>query len=344
MYASSLNQSNAAARAVSLWLFLMAGLVFLMIIVGAITRLTESGLSIVEWRPLIDAVPPLTEEAWQSEFDLYKQTPEFQKKNFWMGVEDFKNIYFWEWFHRLLGRLIGLAYGLPFFFFLWRGMIPPGYRLKLFGLMLLGGFQGALGWYMVKSGLVDEPAVSHYRLAAHLGTAFLILSLLIWFGLRLRGAAQSPDETLYKTLWGVMGLLILTIFWGAYTAGLDAGLIYNEFPLMGGRFLPPDMWQYSPAWINFFENHAGVQFTHRWLAVLSVLAILGFAAWAMRRGQTSFIFPALAIMALLQMSIGIATLLTVVWLPLAVLHQAGAAVLLSLMVWGLYRLQSLISR
>lgn len=324
-------------KPLALWLFSACALVFLMVIVGAITRLTNSGLSIVEWKPLMGVFPPMSDAEWNRVFGLYQNSPEFQKKHFWMEMDDFKAIFFWEWFHRFLGRMIGLAYALPFLFFLMRGMIPAGYKLKLFGIFLLGGLQGAMGWYMVKSGLVDEPYVSHYRLAAHLGLAFLIFSLMFALGLKFIGAKKSHSPALLTHSWITLGFLIVTIFWGAYVAGLDAGLIYNDtFPLMGGGFFPPDMWHFSPWWSNFFENHESVQFTHRWLAMLTVAMVLGLWAHAKKRGEDSPVFHALAVMALVQMGLGIATLLSAVALPLAVLHQAGALTLLMLLIWSIY--------
>ena len=332
---------NAAKneKAVAYWLLSVAGLVFVMVIVGAITRLTESGLSMVEWRPLIGFLPPLTPEEWGRVFELYQQTPEFQKKNFWMELDEFKTIFFWEWFHRVLGRVIGLAYGLPLLYFWARRMIPSGYGLKLFGMLILGGLQGVMGWYMVQSGLVNEPAVSHYRLAAHLGLAFLIFGLLLWLSLSLVWKARKPDPVLFGHGWLVLGCVIITVFWGAYTAGLDAGLIYNDtFPMMGGYLMPPEITSakpHLPVWINFFEDHVGVQFMHRWLAVFTVLMVIGLWAHAYRRGQRAHVMFALPVMAVLQMGLGIVTLLSGVHIVLAVLHQAGALFLIGLLVMNL---------
>jgi cytochrome c oxidase assembly protein subunit 15 len=324
-------------KPLALWLFSVCGLVFMMVSIGAITRLTDSGLSMVEWRPLLGFIPPLNEAEWERVFGLYQQSPEFQFKHMWMGMDDFKAIFFWEWSHRFLGRVIGLAYALPLLVFWLRGMIPSGYKLKLFGLFILGGMQGVLGWYMVKSGLVDDPYVSHYRLAAHLGLAFLIFALMLPLGLKFMGAKRQASSALSTHGWLVMICLILTIFWGAYVAGLDAGLIYNDtFPLMGGGFFPPDMWHFSPWWSNFFENHESVQFTHRWLAMFTVAMVIGYWIHARAKGQLSLIFGFMAMMAVLQMGLGIATLLSSVAIPLATLHQAGALVLLGLTVWSLY--------
>lgn len=324
-------------KAISNWLFFTAFFVFVMIVIGAITRLTESGLSMVEWRPLIGALPPIGHEEWQHVFGLYKQSPEFQKKNFWMELDDFQRIFFWEWFHRLWGRLIGLVYGLPFFYFLFRGQIPTGYKTPLIILLLLGAFQGALGWYMVKSGLVDQPAVSHYRLASHLSVAMLILALLCWFAMRIRCVRRTPHAALYVHGWIALGFLVLAVFWGAYVAGLDAGLLYNEYPMMGDGFMPEEIWFYEPFWVNFFENAAAVQFVHRWVAVLAALVILSFVGHALYQKQHSICFPILGILVMLQVGLGIVTLLTHVYLPVAVMHQANAALVLIALVCCLYR-------
>ena len=336
-------QATENKRLIAGWLFICCGLVFVMVTVGAITRLTESGLSMVEWRPLMGALPPLSEQEWARVFELYKQSPEYRKENFWMTIGDFKTIFFWEWFHRLLGRLIGLVYALPLLYFWLRGMIPSGYKAKLSGLLVLGGLQGLMGWYMVKSGLVEQPDVSHYRLAAHLGLAFLIFALLLWLGLGLTDKERKPDVALYVHGWGVLGVLIITIFWGAYTAGLDAGLIYNEsFPKMGGEWIPGGLLSpqpHQPVWINFFETHIGVQFMHRWLAMLSLVAVISLWLNGLLKRHA---FPALhmlALMALIQVGLGITTLLSQVWLPVATLHQAGALMLLTILIIVLYRVK-----
>ena len=329
---------------VYIWLIVCNVFIFAMVMIGAITRLTESGLSMVEWKPLIGAIPPLNEQEWQRVFDLYRETPEFQKKNFWMGMDDFKTIFFWEWFHRLWGRLIGMVFALPFIFFLIRGWIPQGYKLKLFGILILGGLQGYMGWYMVQSGLVDQPAVSHYRLAAHLALALLIYSLILWNILDLRKIIRNkilrPDAFLYGFSWVCLGFLILTIFWGAYTAGLDAGLVYNDsFPMMGGRWIPSEVWYSQPYWVNLFENHAGVQFVHRWLAMATSLIILIFSLMSVLRGRTEIIFPLAAMMVLMQAALGILTLFSGVNTVLAAAHQAGAVILLSLILCCVHALR-----
>ena len=335
---------NEQLKMMAYWLFFCCFSVFCMIIVGAITRLSGSGLSIVEWKPLMGALPPMSEQEWHKVFDLYKHSPQFKKENFWMELEDFKAIFFWEWFHRLLGRLIGVFYALPFLFFLVRGWIPSGYKLKLFGIFLLGGAQGFMGWYMVKSGLVDVPAVSHYRLAAHLSLALLIYVLMLWIGMTFLKSTkigqEAHDDKLFTHGWVILGMLILTIFWGAYTAGLDAGLVYNDsFPLMGGRFIPEEVWFYKPYWMNFFENHAGVQFVHRWLAITTFFGVLSFVIHAGIKKRKERCFPLLGVVVFLQVGLGIATLFSNVHLHVAVTHQAGAVILLSLLMASLHHVR-----
>jgi cytochrome c oxidase assembly protein subunit 15 len=329
----------------STWLFLCCALVFLIIIVGAVTRLTESGLSIVEWKPVIGTLPPMNEADWRKEFEAYKQSPEYIKKNFWMTVEDFKKIYFWEWFHRLLGRIIGLAYALPFFYLLAKRQIPQGYTLKFLTLVLLVGFQGAMGWYMVKSGLIDQPSVSHYRLAAHLSLALLLYSLSLWTALSLRTNKKTinrqPDKALYYSGWWLLGLIGLTILWGAFTAGLDAGLVYSDtFPKMGETWIPAEVTKGQSLAKALLETHAGVQFLHRWLAILSAMSILLYAFCAISaRKRREKAFAALGVMIVLQVALGLSTLFSGVALLPAVLHQAGAIVVLTLLLMILHGLK-----
>jgi cytochrome c oxidase assembly protein subunit 15 len=328
----------------STWLFTCCGMIFVMVLVGAITRLTESGLSMVEWRAMIDMLPPLSDNAWQAEFAKYQLTPEYIQKNAGMGLESFKQIYFWEWFHRLWGRLIGLVYVLPHVYFWVRGMIPLHLKPRFMGFLLLGGLQGFLGWYMVKSGLVNEPRVSHYRLALHLGTAFLIFgllwaqALLLWPRFTNALAQHAPTRAQIAMLRPhaliAFVVLVLTILWGAFVAGLDAGLIYNEFPTMGGKWFPSEGWFQSPWWINFFDNHATVQWTHRVLATLAFIVVfsLGLRGIWTQQFILKKLGHALAGMVFLQMVLGIVTLLTQVQVHVAVTHQAGALVLFGLVI------------
>lgn len=322
----------------ALWLFLCAGAVMAMITIGAITRLTESGLSMVEWKPLIGILPPLSALEWERVFGLYQKTPEFLLKNSGMNLADFKHIFFWEWFHRFWGQLIGMAYFFPLVYFRLRGQLRGVHFRRCLALFILIGLQGVMGWYMVASGLVDRPAVSHYRLAAHLSLALLLLALTTLEAMSLAGFKKRPHLCLFRHGCVTFAFLGVTILWGAFVAGLDAGLVYNEFPLMGGHFFPPEMGQLSPGWRNYLENIPVVQFAHRWLAVTTMMLILIYAGRAVfyaKRPEASF--RLLIVMVLAQVGLGIATLLSGVWLPLAVLHQAGAAVLVVLMSASLYQ-------
>lgn len=311
-------------------------MVFAMAVIGAVTRLTESGLSMVEWRPLIGAIPPLGETEWQRVYEAYRQSPEFAHKHSWMGLGDFKQIFFWEWLHRFWGRLIGLVYALPLLWFWIRGQIPAGYKPKFLGILALGALQGAIGWWMVKSGLVDNPNVSHYRLAVHLSIAFVIFGYLWWLALSLRDhnrrTAGTATPSLYRPGWYRLGwfsllLLTVTIIWGAFTAGLDAGKIYNSFPLMNGSLTPPEQFNIS----SIFEQHGWVQFSHRWLALTAAVFILIFAG-----RMKDFL---LAGMVFIQAGLGIATLLTQAATPLAAAHQAGALILLALLLKRIFCLR-----
>jgi cytochrome c oxidase assembly protein subunit 15 len=310
----------------------MAGLVFLMVVVGGITRLTESGLSMVRWEPISGAVPPLDEAAWQAEFDAYKASPEYQKINAGMSLDQFKEIFFWEYVHRLLGRFIGLAFALPLAWFAWKRAIPKGYGWRLTGLLVLGGLQGAIGWWMVASGLVDRPEVSHIRLAVHLLLALFILALLTWTALDLRALARGEAKSKLPILaaW-TLSLLGLQLLFGAYVAGLDAGYAFNSWPKMGDEWFPAGTPMLQPFIVNFADNPIVVQFVHRWLAfvVAAFVIWLGLRAW---RGGLPL--PATAVIGTVtvQILLGIATLLSGVELWLAVAHQAMAALLLAAIV------------
>ena len=334
---------GSKSRAIFIWLMICAGAVFMMALIGAATRLTESGLSIVEWKPVAGALPPLNEADWQREYDLYQQSPQGRHVNAGMPMADFKLIYFWEWFHRLWGRLIGLIYALPLVYF-WR-YLPPATRPAALGLLALGAAQGAMGWFMVKSGLVDVPAVSHYRLAAHLSLAFIIYALMLRLALRFHHAPVASGRAelrpLRKLVHIAAGLTGLTIVWGAFVAGLDAGLVYNTFPHMNGHWFPPEALAHAPMWRAFIEEPASVQYVHRCLALLTLTAVI--YVWLQSRrfdlprllGRLS---AGLAAMAGLQVTLGVLTLVSVVNIHLAVAHQGGALVLLGLLIWMLYEL------
>jgi heme a synthase len=330
--------STAIPKAVGYWLLICCAMVAAMILLGGATRLTESGLSIVNWRPVTGILPPLSDAEWQALFAAYKTSPEFAKVNFWMTVGDFKSIYWLEYLHRLWGRLIGLVFLLPYLWFVMRRMIPTALTWRFGGLFLLGGAQGLLGWYMVKSGLVNEPSVSQYRLAAHLGLAFAIFGLLFWYAVACLTSRPARSGTGWVRI-GSLGILwaaAITIIWGAFVAGLDAGLAYNTFPLMGGRLVPEGLLINEPWWLNFFENTAAVQFTHRVLAISTVVLVVIYWVSAQRSALSVPAHKAvtlLGILALCQLGLGIATLLTEVALPLAMLHQLGALAVITSTVW-----------
>ena len=319
--------------AVAGWLFAVAALVVLMVVVGGITRLTESGLSMVRWEPISGAVPPLDAADWEREFDHYRATPQYQLNNSGMTLEDFKTIFFWEYVHRLLGRLIGLAFALPLLWFWWRREIPPGHGWKLAGLLALGGLQGAIGWWMVRSGLVDVPEVSHIRLALHLLTAFLILAAIVWVALDLRrGAARLP----LLAIWALC-LLFLQFLFGAYLAGLEAGYAFNSWPLMGEEFFPAETVMLEPWLRNLADNPVVVQFVHRWLAFAVAAGALWLAVRAWRAGLRAEA-ATLAAAVTAQILLGILTLLSGVQIDIAVAHQGMAALLLIAMVTAAHRL------
>jgi cytochrome c oxidase assembly protein subunit 15 len=330
-------------RAVALWLFAVAAMIFAMVVIGGITRLTESGLSITEWKPISGVLPPMDEASWQREFDLYKQVPEFQKLRPDMTLAEFRGIFWWEYVHRLWGRLIGLAFALPGLWLFLRGRIRPELRARLLMIFLLGGLQGALGWFMVKSGLSQRTDVSQYRLVAHLLTALAIYGYILWNALglmrpvvRILPAAASMRRHVLLLLLLVIGMLTT----GGFTAGLDGGKIYNTFPLMGGTFIPGDLLALDPLWRNPFENPTTAQFIHRWLAM--IVACTALALWLRRerlpadaRAPVDLVGAMIAI----QVMLGISTLLLVVPIPLAAFHQAGAVMVLTLTLWALHSLR-----
>ena len=321
-------------RAVAWWLLGLAGLVLAMVVLGGITRLNHAGLSMVDWRPLVGALPPIGEDAWQALFADYRRFPEYRALNSGMTLEDFKAIFWLEYAHRLLGRAVGVAFILPFLWFLLRRAFDRPLALKVLFVGVLGGLQGLLGWYMVKSGLVDRPDVSPYRLAAHLGLAVLIYGCLVWvaLGLLTAGEAGAVEQRRRAgrwrgALWAATALLFLTILSGAFVAGNDAGLAYNTFPLMAGGIVPPDIFLIEPLWRNFFETVPLVQLDHRLLALLSAFVVILIWAAALRRPPPVPVRAALhaaAAAVLCQVGLGIATLLAFVPVPLGAAHQAGA--------------------
>jgi cytochrome c oxidase assembly protein subunit 15 len=327
-------------RAVALWLLAVAGLVFVMVVVGGITRLTESGLSIVRWDPVSGAVPPLGEEAWEAEFAAYRDSPQYRQVNSGMTLAEFKNIFFWEYVHRLLGRIIGLAFFLPLAWFAWKRAIPRGYGWKLAALLGLGALQGGIGWWMVASGLVDRPDVSHIRLAVHLLTALAIFGLTLWIALDLlrleREPGAAPARMPTTAIW-LLSLLFLQFLFGAYVAGLEAGYAYSSWPKMGDEWFPSQAPMLEPFRRNFADNPIVVQFIHRWLAFAVAAAAFALCGSAWSRGEKG---PAVLLAALvtLQILLGVATLLTGVELWIAAAHQGTAVLLLAAALLAAHRL------
>ena len=325
----------APRRAVAAWLLLCCAMVFAMVVVGGVTRLTHSGLSIVEWKPILGTLPPLNETEWLETFDKYKLTPEYRKVNHHMGVAEFKSIFWWEYFHRLLGRLIGVVFLLPLLWFWWRGRIDRPLALKLTGIFVLGGLQGAMGWYMVKSGLVDDPRVSQYRLTAHLSLALAIYAAMLWTALGLLAAdsarSDSAPPALRRIAWIITAVTAYMVVTGGFVAGIRAGFAYNTFPLMNGDLVPPEIFMLDPWYLNFFNNMATVQFDHRlgaWLLAFLVPWFWLNAKQAKIGAHASLACNLLLGLLALQIALGIATLLLVVPIPLAAAHQGGAVLLL----------------
>jgi len=330
---------RARPRALAAWLLACCALVFAMIVVGGVTRLTHSGLSITEWQPIVGTLPPLSEADWQVAFAKYQATPEYKLVNHGMSLEEFKGIFWWEYAHRLLGRTIGAVFLVPFLWFALSRAIPKGYGGRLASIFVLGGLQGAMGWYMVKSGLVDDPRVSQFRLTAHLLLAFVILGAMQWVAMSLlapaRGAAADAAERGVRRFGlVVVAMVLLMIATGGFVAGIRAGFAYNTFPLMNGHVVPPETMLLTPWWKNFFYNMATVQLDHRVGAYLLAIAVPALW-WRVRR--TPGASPRartganlLLAMLCVQVALGIVTLVHVVPLPLAALHQAGAVLVFAL--------------
>lgn len=333
------------ARVVGLWLLVVAALIFAMVVVGGATRLTESGLSIVEWAPVSGVLPPLNEAQWQAALEAYRQIPEYQQINRGMSLDEFKTIFWWEYAHRLLGRFIGLAYGLPFLIFLaWR-MVPAGYGPRLWVIFGLGALQGVVGWWMVASGLVDRTDVSQYRLAAHLGLALVIFSAIVWTALDLlaRPRAAPVAKRPRRLATAFLALLGVQIAAGALVAGLRAGFAFNTWPLMEGALVPPGLLDMAPWYVNFGENILTVQFNHRLLAYALLLlgGGLGWAVWRHEADRAARRWGvAVLAMLLAQVGLGIWTLLAAVPVWLGTLHQAGAVLLLALALALRHRMQA----
>jgi len=337
MTATQPAMSEASRTAIAKWLLACCALVFAMVVLGGVTRLTHSGLSIVEWQPLAGAIPPVTAADWNALFEKYQATPEYREVNRGMSLAQFKGIFWLEYFHRLLGRLIGLVFFIPLVWFVARRRIDGALGMKLAGVFVLGALQGALGWYMVESGLVDDPRVSQYRLTAHLALAFLIYAAMLWIALDLRarpGRGETATLRRLRTLgWGLTALVSLMVLTGGFVTGIRAGLAYNTFPLMNGHLVPPEIFMLEPWHENLFNNMATVQFNHRLFAWLLAFYTPWFW-WQARRAALPEHLRTLANLLLamlgIQTALGIATLLNGVPVALAAAHQAGALALFTL--------------
>jgi cytochrome c oxidase assembly protein subunit 15 len=341
-YPGTMTHSDQARydRQVAQWLLFCAAVIFGMIILGGVTRLTHSGLSMVEWKPLVGAIPPLTDQDWQTTFDKYKQFPEYQKLNHGMSLDGFKSIFMYEYLHRLLGRLIGVLFAIPLLYFALRRRLRPGLAPGLVILLVMGGLQGLLGWYMVKSGLVNNPRVSQYRLTAHLGVAVAIYGYMLWLAFdllmgseRTTGMSQRSGARWSLALVVLVYLMILS---GGLVAGTRAGLAYSTWPLMGDTFIPPGLYSTSPAWLAIFEDITTIQFNHRIFAYLLFVLLSGFAYTAYRgasrlRSKRGAVLLMVALCA--QVALGISTLLLHVPVSLATAHQGGAVLLLTATVF-----------
>jgi cytochrome c oxidase assembly protein subunit 15 len=342
-----IDTSLSARRAVGWWLLGIAFLVAAMVTLGGLTRLTGSGLSITEWKPISGVIPPLTEQAWQAEFANYQKIPQYWRENRGMTLAQFKGIYWWEWAHRLLGRLVGAAFLLPFIGFAVMGAIPRREWPRMILLFALGGLQGAVGWWMVQSGLETRVSVSQYRLAIHLGVAVILLGALLWTGLdylrNSRPSLHGINTSLRTMAFALVCLVYVQILLGAIVAGLHAGLIYNTWPSMNGRFLPEDAFVLHLWWRNFFENPGLAQFDHRLVAYIVAAASAIFWFMARRRVASSGVRTssnALMAVVIIQIALGVATLLALAPIALAGLHQAAAVAVFSTAIWNAFEATS----
>ena len=324
------------SKHVSTWLLSTIIMVVLMILIGGVTRLTDSGLSMVEWRPLWGFLPPTSEIEWKRVFELYMNSPEYIFKNNGMSLEEFKEIFFWEYFHRLWGRLIGIVFIIPMLFFIILKKIPKSILSKLFIILFLGGLQGFIGWWMVKSGLVNDPSVSQYRLTIHLSNALLILSLLIWVYLEIKeGVSQiKPDFSFF-----MFSILFITIIAGAFVAGMDAGLMYNEYPFMGDSLIPENYGEYQL--LDPFENPASAQFHHRHLALFTTLCTLFYCYkyyFESEDKKVKKLSLLISVVVCSQFTLGIITLINMVPVYLGAMHQTGAVILFISLICSMHRL------
>ncbi len=325
---------NNPGKSIILWLLAGCFLIYAMVVIGGITRLTHSGLSMVEWNMIVGSMPPMSDADWQVPFEKYQASPEYKIINNQFSLQEFKSIYWWEFIHRMLGRTIGVVFLIPFFYFLIKKKFDRPFLKKMFVLLLLGALQGVLGWFMVKSGLQKEPHVSHYRLAAHLISAFTVFGFTFWYAMDLlypKTSAQDDVSKKVKLLGKItFSVIVLQIIYGALTAGLKAGLFYNSFPKMGPAFFPDTIVSFEPFWKNFLENPSGVQFMHRYIAYAVVIMVV-FLWETSRRMQLSRLQRVASNVMLgvvcVQFLLGIITLLYAVPITMGVLHQTGAFVL-----------------
>lgn len=330
-----------------IWYWLMTGaiLVFIMVAIGGITRLTHSGLSMVDWNLVMGAFPPTTESAWLEAFEGYKNSPEFKEINSDYTLSDFKSIYWWEYIHRVFGRLIGVVFLIPFIYFLAKKWLSPSMIKKLLIVFALGSIQAFLGWYMVKSGLVNVPRVSHYRLAAHLSTAFLTCMFIWWVAMGLRQRMYSPLPFTGLRKWAVLAFVLtfVQVVFGAFVAGLKSGWVHNTYPLMDGQLVSEAVFTMEPFYLNFFEGKSGVQFAHRMLAILVFSTILLTYVKAIRSPLLAFQaigFRLMLILVIVQFLLGVFTLLYQVPLVLGILHQLGALLLLGAILYSIHSLRT----
>jgi cytochrome c oxidase assembly protein subunit 15 len=343
---SSAKPRDGHDRAVAIWLLVCAAMIFVMVLLGGITRLSGSGLSIMEWKPLMGALPPTSTAEWERVFALYREISQYKNVNHGMSLAEFQGIFWWEWSHRLWGRLIGLVFFLPFLWFLVKGYLRKAWAPKLGAIFVLGGLQGAIGWYMVASGFEDRDSVSQYRLVLHLGLALVIYALLLWCAfdlLRPRPLAGNASiaRALRRHAIVMLVLIAIELALGGLVAGLHGGLIYNDFPFMNGDWIAPDVFSLSPWWVNPTENPVTAQFLHRIGAGLVTVALLWLVARVWRsdlprtvKARSGILLAALV----LQVALGISTLMLVVPLPLAVAHQGGAVILLTATLYTLHGL------
>lgn len=323
------------------WLYTVLGLIFAMVVVGGATRLTDSGLSITEWKPILGAIPPLSDADWQIAFDKYRLIPEYQEINKGMSLAEFQFIFWWEWGHRFLGRIIGLVFFFPAVVFWALGWLPKPLKPRLLILFVLGGLQGVIGWWMVASGLVDRVDVSQYRLATHLSLACFLFAAVYWVVLGLKPRSAHGGRLLNFAAWMLICVVFVQIFAGALVAGMDAGLAYNTWPLMDGAIIPSGLTAMTPPWINAFENAKTVQFNHRMIAYGLWLLVIFHAIWISRMSVASIVKRSawlIAFAVTAQALIGIATLLLAVPLDVALMHQAGVLFVLMALIWHVRQL------